>query len=110
MAHDPIDALLRAEEDELKAKRQRLKNFARSVESAREVVESTRTSAAGIMASDGLSRADIARIFEMSSAEKALLLPSRKSGSGVSDAVSDVTAETDDDAPGPDDRDDQPSD
>ena len=75
---DPIDELLKADEEELKAKRARLRAFARSVEAAREGIRQAQTTGEAIASSDGLSRADIARTFGLSSAEKALLLPSRR--------------------------------
>lgn len=87
MAVDPIDELLKADEDELKAKRNRLRSFARSVETARESIRQAQGTGEAIASSDGLSRADIARTFGLSNAEKALLLPSRR---GRSAARADV--------------------
>lgn len=78
MTTDPIDELLKADEDELKAKRTRLRTFARSVETARESIRQAQETGEAIASSDGLSRADIARTFGLSNAEKALLLPSRR--------------------------------
>lgn len=84
MTTDPIDVLLRADEEELKAKRARLRTFARSVDAAREAISAAQDSGQAIASSDGLSRADVARTFGLSSAEKALLLPSRRRSRGAS--------------------------
>lgn len=97
MATDPIDDLLRADEEELKAKRARLRAFARSVESAREAISAAQDSAKAIASSDGLSRADIARTFDLTPAEKAVLLPTRRRRqSGGDGAVSDEPREAHD--------------
>lgn len=103
MATDPIDDLLRADEEELKAKRARLRAFARSVESAREAITGAQDSAKAIASSDGLSRADIARTFDLTPAEKAVLLPTRRRRSGGDGAVPDEADKTRDADARPDD-------
>ena len=89
MATDPIDDLLRTDEEQLKAKRARLRAFARSVESAREAITAAQNSAKAIASSDGLSRADMARTFDLTPAEKAVLLPTRRRRSSGDGAVPD---------------------
>lgn len=74
---DAVEALLRADEEELRAKRARLRTFARNVEVAREAIATAQAAAAEIRAVDGVSRADLARTFELSAAERSLLTPSR---------------------------------
>lgn len=103
MTTDPIDALLRADEEELKAKRARLRSFARSVETAREAISAAQDSAKAIAASDGLSRADIARTFDLTPAEKAVVLPTRRRRSGGDGAVPDEAHESRDADARPDD-------
>lgn len=99
MTVDPIDELLKADEDELKAKRARLRAFARSVEAAREGIRQAQETGEAITSSDGLSRADIAQTFGLSSAEKALLLPARRGRSaGRADALPAVEKSHDGDA------------
>lgn len=87
MATDSIDALLRADEDELKAKRARLRAFARAVETAREGITAARQNAEEIATRDGFSRADLGRTFDLSASEKAVLLPTRRSKSGSEGSV-----------------------
>lgn len=103
MAADPIDELLRVDEEELKAKRARLRSFARSVDSAREAISAAQDSAKAIASSDGLSRADIARTFDLTPAEKAVLLPTRRRRSGGDGAVPDEAYESRDPDARPDD-------
>src|SRR5699024_5201040 len=103
MATDPIDDLLRADEEVLKAKRARLRAFARSVETAREAISAAQDSAKAIASSDGLSRADIARTFELSPAERAVLLPTRRRRSSGDSAVPDEADKSHDADAGPDD-------
>lgn len=93
MATDMIDELLRADEEELKAKRNRLRTFARAVETVRESVRQAQETGEAIAASDGLSRADITKTFGLSSAEKALLLPSRRGRSANSSGAPGGTEE-----------------
>lgn len=74
---DAVEALLRADEEELRAKRTRLRTFARNVEVAREAIATAQAAAAEIRTHDGVSRADLARTFELTQAERSLLTPAR---------------------------------
>lgn len=74
---DAVEALLRADEEELRAKRTRLRTFARNVEVAREAIATAQVAAAEIRTHDGVSRADLARTFELTPAERSLLTPAR---------------------------------
>lgn len=74
---DAVEALLRADEEELRAKRTRLRTFARNVEVAREAIATAQAAAAEIRTHDGVSRADLARTFELTPAERSLLTPAR---------------------------------
>ena len=74
---DAVEALLRADEEELRAKRTRLRTFARNVEVAREAIATAQAAAAEIRTHDGVSRADLAQTFELTQAERSLLTPAR---------------------------------
>lgn len=78
MSSDAIEALLRADEQELRAKRGRLRAFARSVEQAREAISAAQEAASEVRDRDGLTRADLARTFGLSDAERALLVPTKR--------------------------------
>ena len=74
---DAVEALLRADEEELRAKRPRVRTFARNVEVPREAIAPAQAAAAEIRTHDGVSRADLARTFELTQAERSLLTPAR---------------------------------
>lgn len=76
---DGVDALLRADEEELRAKRGRLRAFSRAVDAARDAIGAAQAAAVEIREKDGVSRADLGRALDLTSAEKTLLLPSRRS-------------------------------
>lgn len=76
---DGVDALLRADEEELRAKRSRLRAFSRAVDAARDAIGAAQAAAVEIREKDGVSRADLGRALNLTSAEKTLLLPSRRS-------------------------------
>lgn len=77
-----IEDLLREDEAELRAKRKRLKAFSTSVEEARKAQKTASILAVELVDAGDLTRSDIARVFKLTRAEKAVLVPARhKSGS-----------------------------
>lgn len=106
MSTDLVDELLRADEEELKAKRTRLRAFSRALDTAREAIRTAQESGETITERDGLSRADMARTFGLTSAEKSLLLPTRRRSSGA-EVTTDGVSESNDADGRPDDRLDQ---
>lgn len=91
---DAVEALLRADEEELRAKRARLRTFARNVEVAREAIRTAQDAAAEIRKVDGVSRADLARTFELSASERSLLIPARRS-SGLAQRENEIVGADD---------------
>lgn len=75
---DAIDALLHADEQELRAKRARLRFLAQAIESARESITAAQEAAGEVREENGVSRADLARTFDLSDAERALFVPARR--------------------------------
>lgn len=90
-----IDVLLREDEAALKAKRKRLKAFETALEDARRAITLTSTSAAALTNAGDLSRAEIARVFELSKAEQSALLPPRQA---LAAGARDEAAEAEDDS------------
>lgn len=91
---DMIDQMLRADEDALKAKKQRLRALEKTIHAARAAVDEARSAVLDSMTHDGLSRADLARTFELTSRERALFVPSRSEGRSA--AQSDAAGSADD--------------
>lgn len=77
---DMIDEMLRADEEALKAKKQRLRALEKTIQAARSAIDEARSAVLDSMTHDGLSRADLARTFELTSRERALFVPSRSEG------------------------------
>lgn len=73
-----IDELLKQDEAELKAKRRRLKAFASAIDEARRASDSAAKLAEELVDAGDLSRADLARVFKLSKAERSTLTPSRR--------------------------------
>lgn len=75
---DMIDDILRADEEALKAKRSRLQNLAKKLGAARQSIEEVQSAIEDVTTHDGLSRADVAKTFELTAQEKRALMPARK--------------------------------
>lgn len=78
---DMIDDILKADEEALKAKRSRLQNLAKKLTTARQSIEEVQSAIEDVITHDGLSRADVAKTFEMTAQEKRALMPARKPAS-----------------------------
>lgn len=85
---DMIDEILKADEEALKAKRARLQTLSKKLDSARQAINEAQTAVAEVTSQDGLTRSDVAKTFELTSQERRVLMPAKKS-----------TAKTDDPAP-----------
>jgi hypothetical protein len=94
VAEPDIDALLRQDEAELRAKRKRLKEFAAALKEVRTAHEAASKLAAELLDAGDVTRAELGRVFDLSKPERAALIPaSKRSGTkadaGSSDAVAD---------------------
>ncbi|MFK4761712.1 hypothetical protein ACI3KS_12315 [Microbacterium sp. ZW T5_45] len=88
------------DEAELKAKRRRLKAFASAIDEARRASNSAAKLAEELVNAGDLSRADLARVFKLSKAERSALTPARRTSDAdapvqASDAAPDESSEGD---------------
>lgn len=70
-----IDELLKQDEAELREKKKRLKSFASTLTDWRSVSERAAQTAAELVERGDLSKADVARVFNLSKGERATLFP-----------------------------------
>lgn len=70
-----IDDLLKEDEARLKAKRKRLADFGKKLEDARSAQEKVTEAAAEILDAGDLSRAELAKVFELTKGERSTLVP-----------------------------------
>lgn len=73
-----IDALLRQDEAALRAKRKRLKALATAIEGVRSANDQAAKLAAELVDAGDLSRAELGRVFGLSKAERAAVLPTNR--------------------------------
>jgi len=84
---DVIDELLRQDEEELKAKKKRLRDFQSAVTTLRAATSEAEKAAAEILQAGDLSRSDLGRVFNLTRAERAIAVPAQARSAGVADAV-----------------------
>ncbi len=72
---DPIDELLRADEDRLKQRRTRLRALSRAIDVAREAIASAQDISREVTQAGDLTRARLAETFALTRAERAVILP-----------------------------------
>lgn len=70
-----IDELLKQDEAELREKKKRLKGFASTLTEWRTVSDRAAQTAAELVERGDLSKADVARVFNLSKGERATLFP-----------------------------------
>lgn len=70
-----IDELLRRDEEALKEKRKRLKSLGSAIEETRNANEKARVLISESLEAGGLTRADIAQLFNLTRAERSALFP-----------------------------------
>lgn len=75
---DMIDEILKADEEALKAKRARLQTLSKKLDAARQAINEAQTAVAEVTSQDGLTRADVAKTFELTSQERRVLMPAKK--------------------------------
>lgn len=75
---DMIDEILKADEEALKAKRARLQTLSKKLDAARQAINEARTAVTEVTSQDGLTRADVAKTFELTSQERRVLMPAKK--------------------------------
>ncbi|RCS91626.1 hypothetical protein CIK61_17675 [Brevibacterium aurantiacum] len=76
---DMIDEILKADEEALKAKRARLQALAKKLTAARQAISEAQSAIEEVTTHDGLSRAEVARTFDLSSQERRAFMPTKKS-------------------------------
>lgn len=75
-----IDALLKQDEDELRAKRKRLKAFATTLDELRASSAKAAAAAAQTLENGDLSRSELAAVFSLTKGERASLFPAAPRG------------------------------
>lgn len=78
---DMIDEILKADEEALKAKRARLQTLAKKLTTARQSITEAQEAIEEVTRHDGLSRADVAKTFDLTTNERRLLIPAKKAAS-----------------------------
>lgn len=95
-----IDDLLKEDEARLKAKRKRLSAFGKALEEVRSASTRASETAAELLDAGDLSRADLAKVFDLGKGERATLIPAApKRAASASAAESPVqSAHAEDDS------------
>lgn len=89
---DFIDALLRQDEEELRAKKKRLRAFQGTLNEFRRAGTALADAASAMIEAGDVTRTEAARIFDLSKNERAVALPARpRSQPGVADTINDPT-------------------
>lgn len=76
---DMIDEILKADEEALKAKRARLQTLSKKLTTARQAITEAQEAIEEVTRHDGLSRTEVARTFDLTTNERRLLIPAKKS-------------------------------
>ena len=89
---DFIDALLRQDEEELRAKKKRLRAFQGTLNEFRRAGTALADAASAMIEAGDVTRTEAARIFDLSKNERAVALPARpRSQPCVADTINDPT-------------------
>lgn len=109
MAEVNIDALLKQDEAELRAKKKRLKSFATALDELRAATTKAADAAADVVDGGDLTRGEFVKVFALSKGERASLFPTapRRGGATLSESVTSGADASD--APA-DERTDEPAD
>ena len=87
--HDLIEELLRKDEEELRAKKKRLRDFSVALDALRGATETAREAAAAALEAGDLTRGELASAFSLSRGERAVVLPTQSRSAASSAEVVD---------------------
>lgn len=94
---DVIGELLRQDEEELRAKKKRLRAFQTALDELRRASSTLATAATELLAAGDVSRAEASKVFKLSKGERAVAFPARsRSELSVADSVNEPTHPGDD--------------
>ncbi|QUY63967.1 hypothetical protein [Gulosibacter molinativorax] len=82
-----IDDLLKEDEARLKAKRKRLSAFGKALDEVRSASARASKTAAELLDAGDLTRADLAKVFDLSKGERATLIPAAPKRAGAASAA-----------------------
>lgn len=82
---DMIDEILKADEEALKAKRARLQALAKKLTAARQAISEAQSAIEEVTAHDGLSRAEVAKTFDLTTKERRAFMPTKKAAGKSAD-------------------------
>lgn len=89
---DLIDELLRQDEEELRQKKKRLREFATALDGLRDATTAAQKAASVLLDAGDLSRAELGKVFGLSRGERAIMVPAQgRSAAGSADTVDQQT-------------------
>ncbi len=75
--HDLIEELLRKDEEELRAKKKRLRDFSGALDALRTATDLARETASAALEAGDLTRGELSSAFSLSRGERAVVLPTQ---------------------------------